>query len=126
MKQVLSLLSLLLLCPALGFAQSFDWLQGDKTPGNGKFIFGTFTKARNGNINGTGIMYRHANRAGTKSGRILISGNELTRQFTSTVWENNLPERYQNTVSLRSRTTKTYRITFRHDGATIEMGAIQK
>ena len=126
MSRGVILSSLFFLLLGHGFAQSFDWFQGDQTRGKGKFIFGTFTRKSNGDIEGTGIMYTHANRPGTKNGLILLSGNDLTGKFNSTVWENNLPARYPNNLVLKIRTKKTYRASFKYGLDNFELGAIEK
>ena len=106
---------------------SFDWFSGDKEAGSGKFNFGTFTRnARTGQMEGTGTSFRHADRTGTRGGRIQISGNEKTKSFRSITYENNVPYRFNLTVDFKIRTVQTFRATFVADGKTIEMGAIRR
>jgi len=129
MKLIVIGLVALLAGSSAGICQttSFDWFSGDKAAGSGKFNYGTFTRnARTGQMVGTGTSFRHANRTGTRGGRILISGNEKTKSFRSITYENNQAYRFDLTVDFKIRTVRTYRATFQADGKTIEMGAIQR
>ena len=128
MKLVVIGLVALLVGSSAGFCQttSFDWFIGDKAAGTGKFIFGTFTRFSNGDIRGSGISYRHANRVGTRGGRITLSGNDITKQFRTTSYEDGVAQHYNGRISFRIRTVRTYRATFTSEGKPYEMGAIQR
>jgi hypothetical protein len=128
MKLIVIGLVALLAGSSAGICQttSFDWFIGDKAAGTGKFIFGTFTRFSNGDIRGSGISYRHANREGTQGGRITLSGNDFSKRFRTTSYEGGVKQQYDGKLDLRVRTVRTYRATFTSEGKRYEMGAIQR
>lgn len=101
-------------------AQGYDWFLGDQKAGTGKFIFGTFTRQSNGNINGTGIAYRHNNRPYT------LRGNENTKVFSFTYLEDGrLKTTSIRIADLKKRVVSTYRGSFISSGP-YQFGAIQR
>jgi len=106
--------------PWQAWAQGYDWFLGDQKANTGKFVFGTFTRLSNGNINGTGIAYRHNNR------RITLLGNENTKVFTVRYVEDGRQKTESIRIAdLRKRVVSTYRGSFISSGP-YQFGAIQR
>jgi len=108
-------------------AQSYDLLVGDKTPGRGKFAFGTMTRSSNGSISGTMVSYRHATNPAEGYGVITFSGKEGNPTFTVQGTSGGQKYTKKENVPLAKKTVVVYRSFFRNaDGDPIEFAAVAK
>lgn len=110
----------------LGLSQSFDLFLGDKTPGTGKFAYGVLTRASNGSLAGTMIIFRHQNNPAEGYGRISFSGKDGSNTVKVIQKKSGMTTTRYVTVPWRKKTVVTYRATFSSDNGINEMGAISR